>query len=281
MILVADSGSTKTTWCLIENNSPMVKTCHTSGINPFYQDTHDILHILEQEFNFEIREPANIFFYGAGCANRQVNETVIKALNSYFGPASLAVESDLMAAARSLCGNHEGIACILGTGSNSCQYNGREIVQHVSPLGYVLGDEGSGASIGKSLVSDILKNQLPSSIITRFFNRFPYNRDQILDHVYKKPFPNRFLAQFTIFISENPGEESLNSLVRKSFKAFFTRNIAQYPKAHDIEIGFTGSIAWYFADILREAALGEGFRVGDISRTPMEGLIRFHQEHYL
>jgi glucosamine kinase len=276
MILIADSGSTKTEWCLVNLETRSFETCNTSGINPLYQDEVSIHQLLQREFTLQTPVLGGIFFYGAGCINDQLKDLVRRTLNLHFGCLSIAIQSDLMAAARSLCQNHEGIACILGTGSNSCYYNGHAIVRHVSPLGYVLGDEGSGAVIGRKFMSDLLKKQLPDAIGDLFVARYELSPEQVIENVYKKPFPNRFLAQFTRFIYDNLQEDSLKRIVKESFDEFFTRNIRQYPEALKLPVHFTGSVAWYFKDILQESAAESGFQTGIITLTPMEGLINYH-----
>lgn len=240
-----------------------------------YQDEETIYRILQQEFTLTIPAGLKLYFYGAGCISDQVNDIVRNALTRIF-KSTPSVETDLMAAAHSLCQKTEGIACILGTGSNSCYYNGVQITQHVSPLGYMLGDEGSGAIIGRKFIADLLKNQLPESVRERFFSSFDFTAHQIMDHVYKKPFPNRFLAQFARFIHENLHENSLKSIVKKSFGEFFERNIRQYPQAQHLPVNFTGSVAFYFDSLLRESANEAGFHVGVITKNPMEGLIKYH-----
>lgn len=278
MILIADSGSTKTNWCLAdEDTDSPVLNCQTSGINPFYQDSPAIFQLLEKEFTLTWKTPVSIFFYGAGCSGEEARSIVYKPLQTYFNPVVLSVESDLMASARSLCQQSEGIACIMGTGSNSCYYNGKEIAFHVPSLGYILGDEGSGADIGRRLIADILKNQLPSSVRERFFMAFSNSPEQILEHVYKNPFPNRFLAQYTLWLAENISEPSLHKLVKNGFNKFFFRNIKQYPQAEYLPVHFVGSIAFYFQEILKESAEENGFRTGIITRSPIEGLIRYHR----
>ena len=261
---------------MVDTGTRLVETCHTSGINPLYQDEESIYQMLLQEFALPAAEFGGIFFYGAGCINDRVKDLVRKTLNQYFRCLSITIQSDLMAAARSLCQNQEGIACILGTGSNSCYYNGHEIVRHIPPLGYVLGDEGSGAVMGKKLVSDLLKKQLPDAIANRFFSEYKITPDIVLENVYKKPFPNRYLAQFTRFILENLHEDSIRKLVKDNFNDFFIRNIRQYPEAHRLPVHFTGSIAWLFRDLLQESAKESGFQTGIISQKPMEGLINYH-----
>jgi glucosamine kinase len=276
MILIADSGSTKTSWSLVNTRNGSLETCHTSGINPMYQDEETIYKLLQKEFTLIIPDQITLYFYGAGCINHQVNETVNHALIRYFHPAGSFVDTDLMAAARSLCQRSKGIACILGTGSNSCYYDGHEIIRHISPLGYMLGDEGSGAVIGRKFIADLLKNQLPGDIRERFFRTYALTPHQIMEQVYKKPFPNRFLAQFTLFVHNNLQDRAVSNLVKNSFDEFFARNIRQYPEALQMPVHFTGSIAFHFESLLRESALNSGFEIGIITGSPMEGLIRYH-----
>ncbi len=276
MILIADSGSTRTTWILTDDAGKR-DYITTSGINPMYQDEQSISNVLCEEFNKSV-EPQYIFFYGAGCINNDINLLVSNALERYFKCLQVYVSTDLVAAARALCGRNEGIACILGTGSNSCYYNGKEIIRNVSPLGFMLGDEGSGAVIGKKLVADVLKNQLPPEIRDLFFSTYQLTRQQIMDSVYKKPFPNRFLARFARFIHDHPEYDELKNIVKSAFDEFFERNIRQYPEAERLPVHFTGSVAWYFSDILRQVAESKGFQTGNITQSPVEGLIQFHME---
>lgn len=279
MKLIADSGSTKTSWSLVNSDTATVETCQTSGINPLYQDEENIFRLLKQEFVLKTTAQVTLYFYGAGCINPSVNETIRGALTRFFHPKGLFVDTDLMAAARSLCQDQPGIACILGTGSNSCYYDGREISRHVSPLGYVLGDEGSGAVIGRKFIADLLKNQLPEAVATRFFSTYDLTPHQIIERVYKNPFPNRFLAQFTRFVHDNLHEDAIRKLVTGSFDDFFARNIRQYPEAQHTPVRFTGSIAYHFELLLRKSAENAGFETGIITESPMEGLIHFHRHH--
>jgi glucosamine kinase len=278
MILIADSGSTKTTWSLTgEKPGTTVSHCLTSGINPFYQTETEILRVLHREFTLPVPESVRVYFYGAGCSGEVPRSIVSNPLQQFFHPAALVVQSDLLAAARSLCGQSSGIACILGTGSNSCLYDGHVITEHVLPLGYILGDEGSGADIGRRLVSDVLKNQLPREAIERFFLQFPFTAEELLEKVYKHPFPNRFLAGFTLFVHENLDIPELRQLVSSGFRKFFNRNIGQYTGASTRPVHFSGSIAYFFRDLLNQAAADSGFHMGQVVQDPLEGLIRFHQ----
>ena len=181
-----------------------------------------------------------------------------------------------MGAARALCQHSTGMACILGTGSNSCFYDGAGIAYHVPSLGYILGDEGSGADIGRRFVSDMLKKLLPDRISAQFYETYQLTPDQIQEHVYKHPFPNRFLARFTPFVASNLHESALFEIVKKCFKNFFVRNINQYPMASNLPINFTGSIAYYFKEVLKESAKEYGYEVGIIEQNPMDRLMQFH-----
>jgi len=279
MILIADSGSTKTTWCLVGNDKN-TNRCTTGGINPFQLGLDEIVHLLETEFSLPHTDISEIWFYGAGCAFPDKNRIVSDALSRYFGVCNIQINSDLLAAAHSLCGKRPGIACILGTGSNSCYYNGQEIVQNVSPLGYVLGDEGSGNAMGKKLLSDILKKQLPETICNVFFDTYHVTPGEILDNIYRKPFPNRYLAQYARFVSTNIDCIEMQTLASNCFREFFQRNVLQYEFAKQSPIHFTGSIAFYFSEILKKTAGEFGMVVGNISQEPMNGLVEFHLTHF-
>ncbi len=278
MKLIADSGSTKTSWHLVTASKRTQTDCETAGINPFFQHSSDIIKTLTTEFTLPTDEVSSVYFYGAGAANPTKKDELFHALRSFFSIDTIYIESDLLAAAHSLCGQKPGIAAIMGTGSNSCYYNGKQITQNVSPLGYILGDEGSGAVLGRRLLSDIMKNQFPQHLIKLFFDTYQESPADILEQVYRKPFPNRYMATFTRFLSANMHESAVRKLLLDSFESFFTRNINQYESSRELPVHFTGSIAWYFATILKEAAANTGFSVGNISRNPMEGLIKYHEQ---
>lgn len=277
ILLIADSGSTKVDWTVSENGK-ILQQIFTKGINPFYQSEEEISQEIETALvpklkynNFE-----SIHFYGAGCIFDKV-DVVKRAIQQNFRNASkIEVNSDVLAAARSLCNHEGGIACIMGTGSNSCYYNGKTIEKNVSPLGYILGDEGSGAVLGKTLVSDVLKNQLSEELKNKFFEKYNLTPAEIIDKVYRKPFPNRFLASLTPFLSENISEPAILSLVKKGFDSFVKRNLLQYNGCKTLPIHFVGSIAFYFQDVLKEVIQENGLTLGKISQNPMAGLIEYH-----
>lgn len=274
MILIADSGTTKTEWCIITDNGTS-DTIITSGINPFYQETNNISEILYKEFSGNKKFEA-IHFYGTGCINEEKQDIVKNALLQVFDTEEIFIGSDLLAAARSLCQNNPGFACILGTGSNSCFYNGNKIVMNVSPLGYILGDEGSGADLGKKLLGDILKNQLPQLLINEFFETYPISVAEILENVYKNPFPSRYLAGYSKFLSKNIKHPEIENIVISAFREFVIRNLLLYPEIHRAAVHFTGSIAFHFEAQLREVIEEQNLIFGNIERAPMHGLIKYH-----
>jgi len=277
MHLIADSGSTKTNWCLVDGKSVILEI-FTAGINPFYQDKVAISKEIEKELVPKIKSYKinAITFYGAGCSFPEKKAVVGNALGKHFPDTTIEVQSDLLGAARSLFGRNEGIACILGTGSNSCYYDGKTIVENVSPLGFILGDEGSGAVLSKTLVADCLKKQMPEHLSTQFMNKYELTPAAILENVYKKPFPNRFLAQFTPFISANIHEPAIQAIVYNGFTSFFKRNISQYPI--DKEIGFVGSVAHHLSKVLQQVASDHNYKIVAIVQNPMNGLVLYHSQ---
>lgn len=278
-LLVAESGSTKTAWFIIQGEGSSGGSCRTSGINPFLQSEDEISGLLQNEFTLARGYYSEVYFYGAGCGNPEKVEKIKRSLKSFLKAGKILVDSDLMAAARSLCGNNPGIAAIIGTGSNCCYYDGAQIKRHVPPLGFILGDEGSGAVIGRKLLADILKNRLPEKIITNFFLKYRMEQAEILDNIYRKPFPNRFMAKFTHFIADNIDDPSIHSMVKESFADFFVRNISQLPESSWLPVNFTGSVAWHFRRILTQAALETGFSTGIITNSPAEGLLEYHKNN--
>ncbi|MDM8004025.1 MAG: ATPase, partial [Bacteroidota bacterium] len=276
MILIADSGSTKTEWREVKDGRAG-RSYISTGINPFFVTGDEIIRLFGKELP-ELKDAGvqRIFFYGTGVSNASKAGIVRGALSSFFGTDELFIGSDLLGAARSLCQNEPGIACIIGTGSNSCYYNGREIVANVSPLGYILGDEGGGAVIGRKLVAGILKKQLPGIVIENFFKAYPYTPAEILDNVYNMPFPNRFLGQFTRFISDNIHVPELQAMITSSFDEFIVRNVLSYPEARKYPIHFTGSIAYHFRPFLEELLLKYRLQPGIFTLTPMENLVKYH-----
>lgn len=267
-ILTADSGSTKTEWVLTSNETILLR-CFSSGINPALQSTEDILHTLQTEIapSLSAYPIDKIDFYGAGCSGKRC-ETVRQALAATFGPCAISVESDLLGAARALCRDREGIACILGTGANSCLYDGKEIVRNTPALGFILGDEGSGAVLGRRLVGDVFKRQLPTALCEAFQEKYQLSMETLIEKVYRTPFPNRFLASFTHFLGEHKEHPAIRSLLLEEFSRFFVRNVAAYGRP-DLPVHFVGSIAFHFRKEVETAGQTAGFTVGTIKKAPL------------
>lgn len=282
MYLIVDSGSTKTDWCLCNNNT-ILSNIQTQGINPYHQTEEDIKQILREELlpqfskdsKRNIEDSTKVIYYGAGCANENACNRIREAIHETLHIENIAVHSDLLGAARALCGHEEGIACVLGTGSNSCLYNGKEIIANIPPLGYILGDEGSSAVLGRRLVSDCLKNQLPEAIRDEFLAEYKLTQEIILEKVYRQPLANRFLASLTPFLSKHREITEIHNLLVESFTDFFVRNVKQYRRPW-LPIHFVGSIANAFSAELKEAAESLGMELGTIMQSPMEGLVRYH-----
>lgn len=277
MILIADSGSTKTDWVLCDPENIVVRI-KTQGLNPTIQSTEEILAVLKDELagKIESEAPDSIYFYGAGCAYENANKRMQAALETVFKTKDIYIHSDLLAAARALCGHEEGIACILGTGSNSCLFDGKNIIENTPSLGFILGDEGSGAHLGRQLVSDCIKKQLSKDIRDKFFTRYQIDKAAILERVYHTPLPNRWLASFTPFLHENRKEAEIQALLKHCFTQFFQRNTMVYRKSW-LPIHIIGGVGINFAQEIKETAESLGLSIGNIVESPMEGLIRFHK----
>lgn len=286
MLLIADSGSTKTDWCLC-NQDTIILSIQTQGINPYHQTEEAIEEVLRDELLPQFKAQSSklkahvsqpkVIFYGSGCANATACNRIKEALFKVLGSEDVTVHSDLLGAARALCGHEEGIACVLGTGSNSCLYNGKEITANTPPLGYILGDEGSSAVLGRRLVGDCLKNQLPEAIRDEFLAEYQLTQEVILEKVYRQPLANRFLASLTPFLSKHREVPEVHKLLVESFTDFFVRNVKQYRRPW-LPIHFVGSIANAFPGELKEAAESLGMELGSILQSPMEGLIKYHSE---
>lgn len=286
MIIIADSGSTKTQWAIVPDNAPTL-VLNTDGINPIMMSGDDITKLVRQQLvdqwpeNITLPHDAAsiaIHFYGAGCLPHVIDK-VREALGYAFGidaDKTIEVASDMLGAARALFGNEAGIACIMGTGSNSCAYDGKEITANVSPLGFILGDEGSGAVLGRTLVGDVLKNQLPEEIIEDFHKEYALTRADFIERVYRQPLPNRFLASFAPFLAKHLAHPAIHKLVVDAFRRFLVRNVAQYDNAHALPIGFVGSVAHHFRPCLEEALKAEDMHAGAIVQAPLERLVAFH-----
>jgi glucosamine kinase len=278
MILIADSGSTKTDWRLIDADKKIHQFA-TQGLNPYFQTSTEISEILQSELipqlstlNFEF----STFFYGAGCEAASKKEIIREALLIVFPSSTIEVYSDMIGAARATCGANPGIAAILGTGSNTCYYDGTKSVENVASLGYILGDEGSGAHIGKTFIQAYLNKEMPEHLSKRFYERTNLGLTDILDAVYKKPMPNRFLASFSKFIYQNLKEQFVIDLVANCFEQFFDKHVCKYQKHKEVKLSCVGSVAFYYSNILRAVADKKGVQIETIIETPIAGLVLYH-----
>lgn len=275
MRLISDSGSTKTDWALVTQDS--VTTVSTQGLNPYQWTRKGMVNVLREELlpQLETNEVDSVHFYGSGVTS-EMRSVVEEVLREVF-PAlqTVEVESDLLGAARALCGHNEGIACILGTGSNSCLYDGRQIVQNTPTLGFILGDEGGGAALGRLFLNAFLRGQLSNKISDDFKAEIGLSMSEIIDRVYRQPFPNRFLASLSKFIHSHLSDEAVHQLVTNNFRAFFTQHLSPYQRP-DLPVSFVGSIAYYYEAQLREAASDSGFTVGTIIKSPIDAIIAYH-----
>ena len=292
MLLIADSGSTKTDWAIVTGASQPV-VLNTQGINPVHQSREEIVRILREEFvslmasNPEVQKlrssailtpefPLAVYFYGSGV--RPEMESLMTVLLSETFPQAQTIEahSDLLGAARALCGRNEGIASILGTGANSCLYDGEAIVKHTPALGYILGDEGSGAVLGKRFIHDLYGGILSDKIRETFETETKLNLAEIIKRVYRQPLANRFLASLSEFITNHLDDPEVRGVVVQNLVDFLRYHISPYDR-QDLPVSFVGSIAWHYQDELREAAERLGFKLGTVLKTPLAGLIRYHQ----
>lgn len=292
MILIADSGSTKTEWVILEDGKKLPEI-FTQGINPYFQNGKDIGKILHEELlpklNFPItnshvfsetleQKNFKLYYYGAGCSNSENCNMVKNSLQKVFTNAEITVEHDLLAAARALCGNEKGIAAILGTGSNSCLFDGKNILANNPSLGFLLGDEGSGGHIGKELLKMFVYNELHAQLRQDFIETFDLDKEKILDQVYHKPNPNRYCASFMPFIAKYRDDLQIKEMVKVSFKEFFKRHITKYENYEQTPFNCVGSVALIFKEQLMEVADEFGVKVNRVIKNPMEGLIEFHMK---
>lgn len=278
MILIADSGSTKTDWAFV--NCPL-STVTSQGINPFHQSRAEILQILEElkkgdsQFSALSYQIKDVFFYGSGV--RPELEAVMEQILREAFPQAETVEahSDMLGAARAVCGRNEGIASILGTGANSCLYDGSAIVQNTPALGYILGDEGSGAVLGRRFLNALYKGTLSKEILSSFEADTGLTMAAVIDRVYRQPLANRFLASLSEFIHRHLDDEVVRQIVISNFDDFFQKNIVPYDR-RDLPVSFVGSIAWHYRSELQESAERQGFCLGTVLKSPIEGLLRYH-----
>lgn len=277
--LIADCGSTKTDWRLISSHTPP-RAIQTDGFNPYYQTTEQITAVLQTQLLPVLNgvRVSDVFFYGAGCIGPAVNPIVANALRTVLPDVqTVDVNSDMLGASRAAAGREPGIVCILGTGSNACCYDGNQITRGIQSLGFWLGDEGSGGYLGKTLVRDFFQERLPADLRDAFQSKYDLDRPTLLENAYQKPFPNRYFASFTPFLSKNIAHPHVVGLVTDAFTLFLVTYVRRFPKADAWPVHFAGSVAHYFADLLQQAILQTDLTMGRIVKAPAERLIDYHK----
>lgn len=278
MILVADSGATKTHWVLLDKGTVQLEI-YTKGFNPYYYKGDEFTESLLDEFigNVSFKDISAIYFYAAGCSSKANVKIIQNTLSKIFVKASIVANHDLYGAAIALLGNEKGIACILGTGSNSCLWDGQNIIHNVPSVGYLLGDEGGGTYTGKLLVREVLLGIAEKEVADLFYDSVGLNFSSVLDRIYKEPNPNQFLSQQTKFLREYIAYPYCRDVVARSFGDFVNVQLIKYPGINSLPACFTGSVAANFQDILKEVLKKYGIQLGKIIKEPIEGLITYHK----
>ncbi len=274
--LIADSGSTKTDWCLIDGSKKnMFKT---QGLSPYFFSQSQIKAIIEKELLVKLKGvvPDEIYFYGTGCAGEKNKKIVYSAIRKCFVKALITVDHDMMGASRALCGNEKGVVCILGTGSNSCYYNGKKIIKNSPGIGYILGDEGSGAYLGKRVIQYFLYNTFDEDLSEKFKRTFNTSPEEILQKVYKDPLANRYLASFCSFLSENRGHFMIENILEDCLNDFFFNHVYKFSESWTLPIHFTGGVSFVFKDVIKELCNSYQLTCGNIIKSPIQGLIKYH-----
>ncbi|MFO7852918.1 MAG: ATPase [Bacteroidota bacterium] len=277
MIIIADSGSTNTSWIIADEGS-IIKKLTTEGLNPTFSSPEFISSVIKEKVlpYADNSDNVKIYFYGSGCSGANMCGRAKDGIKKIFSKAEIEVNSDLLGTARALFGREEGIACILGTGSNSCLYDGEIIIANIPPLGFILGDEGGGDYLGKRLLADYLKGIMPEDISDLFSRKYETDKDIVIQKVYRGEFPNKYIASFVVFLKDNISKSYCHQLVVNAFDDFINRNIKYYERYDKLKISFTGSIAWHFEDILREVLMSHNLNIGEIIKEPADKILEFH-----
>ncbi len=279
MKLVADSGSTKTDWRVISEGE-VTSEFETEGINPYFKSNEDIVKLLKYQVVTQLvdeNEILEVYFYGAGCSSEVKNKQLAESFREVFINAKVSIKHDLLGAAIASCGNEKGIVAILGTGSNSCLFDGQRIAKEQNSLGYILGDEGAGSNIGKRLLIDFLYGRTPEHITKKMNEELEVSKETILDNVYKQPLPNRYLASFVEWISQYIQEdEYLQRVVLRSFDEFFITHLIRYEDYKNIDLNVVGSIGYHFKEYLYIVAFKHDMKLGKVIKKPIDGLVEYH-----
>lgn len=278
-LLLADSGSTKTEWCLVRPDGSTVEA-FTGGLNPYYHTEESIEEILREKLVPQIQTKSvdAIFFYGAGCTGDERTDMLRKTLQAYFGASEIDVQSDIIGSVRAVCGRNPGIAGILGTGANSCQYDGEKVIDNVPVLGFILGDEGSAGYFGRKVLQGYFYREMPDDLKAALEQEFDMRRSTILENVYQKPQPNTYVAGFARFAGNHADHPYIRQILREGFEECIDRHILKYNGATENPVGFVGSVAYHNADLLRDVLTERGLKPGNIIRNPMPNLVKYHRE---
>ena len=283
MIIIADGGSTKTNWCLLDDNQKKIYF-NTEGYNPYFVGSDYIVNSLKKGLpqDLPLDKIKEVNYYGAGVHNEEKAKIVEEAFRVLFPNAKIEIGHDLLAAARALLGKEAGFAAILGTGTNTCIYDGDEITHNINSAAYILGDEGSGSYIGKKLLTDFVRDLMPSDVAKVFFETYKLTPDEIMDNVYTKPLANRFCASFSKFVYDNNVNiEYTRKIVDDSFEAFFKNLVSKYPNYQNYTFNCIGSVGYNFRNVLEDKAAQYGMKVGKILRSPIDDLVKFHIDRSL
>jgi glucosamine kinase len=274
--IIADSGASTTNWCILDGKTK--KKITTAGISPYLLTSDQIVALLQKELLPKIKnvQPAVVHYYGTGCISPVNVQIVKKALSKLFGGASIYVNHDMLSAARALCGKQKGMVVNFGTGSFCCYYNGKNIARQTAGIGYVLGDEGSGAYLGKKVIQYYLYETFDEDLRARFDAAYHTSRAEILEKVYRQPLPNRYMASYTMFLAENRGHFMVENIIEDSFNESFFTHLYKYKESWTLPIHFIGSVAYGFKDVLKEMCSNYELQLGKVLKTPMEGLIQYH-----
>jgi len=277
MLIVADSGSTKTDWRVFDKLHS-IREIQTIGLNPYFVTPLDVANVLAKELDPFInrKQVQDVFFYGAGCTHNDKILEIESSLADFFTEANISVESDILGTARALCGSAPGIVAILGTGSNSCIFNGKEITEQLTSLGYMLGDEGSGAVLGKKLLKAFFSGKMPAQLTDLLKQNYQLKPEFVLEQIYRRPFPNRYLASFVPFAVEHLNHYWINELVQKHVEEFFSEIILVYPDYKDYILHFSGSLAWHLKPIIEQKCRNHGVIAGKFVQQPIDDLLQYH-----
>lgn len=275
--IIADSGATKCQWTLILGKKKF--SIKTIGISPYFLKTNEIIETIQKAFSKKVKLESidAVYFYGTGLSNTSNVSAIKKALKTVFKNATLDIQTDLVAVARATCQKNKGVACILGTGSNTGFYNGKKVIKNSPGLGYVLGDEGSGAYLGKKVLQHYLYKTFDEELMHSFEQKYNLNKDQILDAVYKQPLPNRYMASFAEFLSEHRGHYMIENIIEDGINDFFFTHLNKLNESWLHPIHFSGSISYVFRDTIKQLATAYELALGQIIKSPMEGLIAYHK----